>query len=166
MRIASLQRRLLGSLALATAFIASGANAAEKFVFLTDWFAQAEHGGFYQAQALDLYKQAGLDVTIVTTPDAGDAPDAGDIDVDVCLVTRIGVADRVVPERWAGSVERAKVAVLVHPGDLDAASAAAWISRALDGDRRGCGDRPGPRRPAPSGLRRRRQGGRSDRCIF
>ncbi len=78
---------------------------------------------------------AGLDVTIVTTPDAGDAPDAGDIDVDVCLVTRIGVADRVVPERWAGSVERAKVAVLVHPGDLDAASAAAWISRALDGDR-------------------------------
>ena len=64
MRIASLQRRLLGSLALAIACIAPGAHAAEKFVFLTDWFAQAEHGGFYQAQALGLYKQAGLDVTL------------------------------------------------------------------------------------------------------
>ncbi len=64
MRLASLQRRLFGSLALATAFIGSAAHAADKFVFLTDWFAQAEHGGFYQAQALGLYKQAGLDVTI------------------------------------------------------------------------------------------------------
>ena len=38
--------------------------AAEKFTFMTNWFAQAEHGGFYQAQALHLYKNAGLDVTI------------------------------------------------------------------------------------------------------
>lgn len=64
MRTASLQRRLLGSLALAFAFTSPSAQAAEKFVFLTDWFAQAEHGGFYQAQAQGLYKQAGLDVTL------------------------------------------------------------------------------------------------------
>ena len=62
MRLASLQRRLLGSLALA--LIGHTAHAADRFVFLTDWFAQAEHGGFYQAQASGLYKQAGLDVTI------------------------------------------------------------------------------------------------------
>mgnify|MGYP006154651315 FL=1 len=36
----------------------------EKLTFLTSWYAQAEHGGFYQAVATGLYKQAGLDVTI------------------------------------------------------------------------------------------------------
>jgi NitT/TauT family transport system substrate-binding protein len=30
----------------------------------TNWYAQAEHGGFYQAVATGLYKAAGLDVTI------------------------------------------------------------------------------------------------------
>ena len=40
------------------------AQAADKFTFLTNWYAQAEHGGFYQAQATGLYGKAGLDVTI------------------------------------------------------------------------------------------------------
>jgi NitT/TauT family transport system substrate-binding protein len=40
------------------------AHADDKVVFLTSWFAQAEHGGFYQALATGLYKKAGLDVTI------------------------------------------------------------------------------------------------------
>ena len=40
------------------------ANAADKVTFLTSWYAQAEHGGFYQAKATGLYDQAGLDVTI------------------------------------------------------------------------------------------------------
>ncbi len=35
-----------------------------KVTFVTDWKAQAEHGGFYQAVATGLYKKAGLDVTI------------------------------------------------------------------------------------------------------
>jgi NitT/TauT family transport system substrate-binding protein len=35
-------------------------------VFLqTDWFPQAEHGGFYQALAKGFYKEVGLDVTIL-----------------------------------------------------------------------------------------------------
>ena len=50
----------LGAL-LATASLAS---AADKVTFLTSWFAQAEHGGFYQAKATGLYEKAGLDVTI------------------------------------------------------------------------------------------------------
>ena len=33
--------------------------------FVTDWKAQAEHGGFYEALAEGLYKKRGLDVTIV-----------------------------------------------------------------------------------------------------
>ena len=42
------------------------ASAADKVTFLTSWFAQAEHGGFYQAKATGLYERAGLDVTIKT----------------------------------------------------------------------------------------------------
>jgi NitT/TauT family transport system substrate-binding protein len=38
--------------------------AADKLTFLTSWYAQAEHGGFYQAKATGLYEKAGLDVTI------------------------------------------------------------------------------------------------------
>ncbi len=40
------------------------AHATEKFTYLTNWYAEAEHGGYYQAQATGLYKQAGLDVSI------------------------------------------------------------------------------------------------------
>lgn len=36
-----------------------------KLRFVTDWKAQAEHGGFYEALALGLYKKRGLDVTIM-----------------------------------------------------------------------------------------------------
>ena len=51
--------------ALAALLAPSGAaTAADKVTFLTSWFAQAEHGGFYQAKATGLYEKAGLDVTI------------------------------------------------------------------------------------------------------
>lgn len=40
------------------------AQAQEKFTFQTNWLAQGEHGGYYQALATGLYKKAGLDVTI------------------------------------------------------------------------------------------------------
>jgi NitT/TauT family transport system substrate-binding protein len=57
---------------IAIALVATGAwigslaptLAADKVSFLTSWFAQAEHGGFYQAKATGLYEKAGLDVTI------------------------------------------------------------------------------------------------------
>ena len=53
-----------GALMLGAALAPSMASAADKITFLTSWFAQAEHGGFYQAKATGLYKKAGLDVTI------------------------------------------------------------------------------------------------------
>jgi len=40
------------------------ARAATKVRVLTNWFAEAEHGGLYQALAEGLYDKAGLDVTI------------------------------------------------------------------------------------------------------
>lgn len=36
----------------------------QRVVFATDWKAQAEQGGFYQAKAMGLYEKAGLDVRI------------------------------------------------------------------------------------------------------
>ncbi|MGZ5271023.1 MAG: ABC transporter substrate-binding protein, partial [Ramlibacter sp.] len=44
--------------------LCAGAHAQEKFTYMTNWYAQAEHGGFYQAVATGLYKKQGLDVTI------------------------------------------------------------------------------------------------------
>jgi NitT/TauT family transport system substrate-binding protein len=51
-------------LALGLALAAGGAAAQDKVTFLTSWFAQAEHGGFYQGVAKGLYRKHGLDVTI------------------------------------------------------------------------------------------------------
>jgi len=51
--------------ALCTALCAAGsALAQEKFSYMSNWYAQAEHGGFYQALATGLYKKEGLDVTL------------------------------------------------------------------------------------------------------
>ena len=44
---------------------ASSSLAQDKVSFGTNWVAQAEHGGFYQAVADGTYKKYGLDVTIV-----------------------------------------------------------------------------------------------------
>jgi NitT/TauT family transport system substrate-binding protein len=55
--------RVAGAGVLALSALGS-AHADEKFIYMTNWFAEAEHGGFYQAVATGLYKKAGLDVTI------------------------------------------------------------------------------------------------------
>src|SRR4030088_1901427 len=44
---------------------AAGAQALDKVAFGTNWVAEAEHGGFYQALADGTYREYGLDVTIV-----------------------------------------------------------------------------------------------------
>ena len=58
------------SLALAALLVAvaipAGAQtpALTKLTFATNWYAEAEHGGFYQAVAEGTYKKYGLDVTV------------------------------------------------------------------------------------------------------
>src|SRR5947209_3824772 len=44
--------------------LARGATAAETIAFGTDWKAEAEHGGYYQAVATGIYRQHGLEVTL------------------------------------------------------------------------------------------------------
>lgn len=70
---------------IAATMLACPAAAATHITFVTDWKAQAEHGGFYEAVAEGLYAKAGLDVAImeggpsVNVPQilAGDAADFG-----------------------------------------------------------------------------------------
>lgn len=62
----SILKSLSGRLAavVATGLLALPAQAQDKVTFLTSWFAQAEHGGYYQAVATGIYKKHNLDVTI------------------------------------------------------------------------------------------------------
>jgi len=58
----------IGSIALALAGAAippAAAQALDKVSFGTNWVAEGEHGGFYQALADGTYRKYGLDVTIV-----------------------------------------------------------------------------------------------------
>lgn len=63
MKTAKLLKPLTCAAMLACGLSALG-HAEEKFVYMTNWYAQAEHGGFYQAVATGLYKKHGLDVSI------------------------------------------------------------------------------------------------------
>jgi NitT/TauT family transport system substrate-binding protein len=62
MNIASLLR----ALAFAAVTVGpAGAQTLDKVTFGTNWVAEAEHGGFYQALADGTYRKYGLDVTII-----------------------------------------------------------------------------------------------------
>lgn len=67
---AGLAAALAAALALALAALLPGAAAAQtpapdRVTFATNWVAQAEHGGFYQALADGTYAKHGLDVTLL-----------------------------------------------------------------------------------------------------
>ena len=66
MKLAKLTRLLaVIALANAAAMLSAAAQALDKVSFGTNWVAEAEHGGFYQAVADGTYRRYGLDVTIV-----------------------------------------------------------------------------------------------------
>ena len=67
MPIARHYRRLaqIAGLAVAAALAASPVRSLDAVRFGTNWVAEAEHGGFYQAVADGTYRKYGLDVTIV-----------------------------------------------------------------------------------------------------
>jgi NitT/TauT family transport system substrate-binding protein len=56
--------RVLGIAALAAAALCAHAQQPMKLTMGTNWKAEAEHGGYYQAVATGIYKKYGLDVTI------------------------------------------------------------------------------------------------------
>ena len=65
MRSASLLVSLIAAMICAFPAAPAHAQALDKVSFGTNWVAEAEHGGFYQALADGTYRKYGLDVTIV-----------------------------------------------------------------------------------------------------
>jgi NitT/TauT family transport system substrate-binding protein len=60
-----LQALTIAASALVAAFAPASSQTLDKVSFGTNWVAEAEHGGFFQAVADGTYKTYGLDVTIV-----------------------------------------------------------------------------------------------------
>jgi len=119
---ASVKRSLVLSLALSAATMA--AQAQEKFSYLTNWFAQAEHGGYYQAVATGLYKAAGLDVTIkmggpqvngMQLMAAGQADCFMGYDVQTMKSWEQGISAVTV----AASFQKDAAVLIGHPGVVD-----------------------------------------------
>jgi NitT/TauT family transport system substrate-binding protein len=56
--------RVSSAVLLAAALAAAPGAALDKVTLATNWKAEAEHGGFYQAIATGIYRRHGLDVTL------------------------------------------------------------------------------------------------------
>jgi len=120
----ALSRLLPGSLyGLAlTALVAAPAGAADKVTFATNWVAEAEHGGFYQAIADGTYAKYNLDVTI--RPGGPQANErvllpAGRIEflmggnmIQAFSAVKEGIPTKVV----AGIMQKEPQVLLAHPG--------------------------------------------------
>src|SRR5512135_2614019 len=110
--------------ALAAILVAAFAHAApaqERIVFATDWLAQAEHGGFYQALADGLYRQAGLDVTIrMGGPQVNGMQllAAGQLDIAMAdgLQVLAAVEQGVPLTAFAATFQKNPTVIIAHPG--------------------------------------------------
>ena len=100
---------------------ASPVLAQDKIVFATDWFAQAEHGGFYQALAEGTYRKHGLDVTIkMGGPQVNGLQllAAGQIDVAMAdgLQVLSAVEQSVPLVAFAATFQKNPTVIIAHPG--------------------------------------------------
>jgi NitT/TauT family transport system substrate-binding protein len=109
------------ALASAAMAIALHAQPLDKIVFATDWLAQAEHGGFYQAVAEGLYKKHGLDVTIrMGGPQVNGLQllAAGQLDVVMgdALQVLSAVEQGVPVTAIAATFQKNPTVIIAHPG--------------------------------------------------
>jgi len=107
--------------ALLFAAYAGVAAAQERIVFATDWLAQAEHGGFYQAVAEGTYRKHGLDVTIkMGGPQVNGMQllAAGQLDVAMAdgLQVLSAVENGVPLTAIAATFQKNPTVIIAHPG--------------------------------------------------
>ena len=95
---------------------------ATKIVFATDWRAEAEHGGFYQALATGEYMRRGLDVTILQGGPAVNVPQllaSGSVDMGMgsnsFLVLNLAAAKAPV-KAVAAYMQKDPQVLLAHEG--------------------------------------------------
>jgi NitT/TauT family transport system substrate-binding protein len=117
-----IERALRTGLALALSIAAvASAQPLERLVFATDWLAQAEHGGFYQALAEGTYRKHGLDVTIrMGGPQVNGLQllAAGQLDVamaDALQVTS-AIEQKVPLTAIAATFQKNPTVIIAHPG--------------------------------------------------
>jgi len=118
--MSALAPRFLLSLALALA-VPAHAQTPDRLVFATDWLAQAEHGGFYQALAEGIYRKHGLDVTIrMGGPQVNGLQllAAGQLDVAMADALQVASAieQKVPVTAIAATFQKNPTAIIAHPG--------------------------------------------------
>jgi NitT/TauT family transport system substrate-binding protein len=110
---------------LLCAFVAAVAGAhaqpPARIVFATDWLAQAEHGGFYQALAEGTYRKHGLDVTIrMGGPQVNGLQllAAGQLDIVMADALQVlAAAEQKVPiVAIAATFQKNPTVIIAHPG--------------------------------------------------
>ena len=113
---------LLRFFALAVAMAVSAVTAAQdKLTFSTDWLAEAEHGGYYQAQANGTYKRYGLDVTLKSGGPQINGLQllaAGRLDVVMADALQVisAVEQRVPVTAIAATFQKNPTVIIAHPG--------------------------------------------------
>ena len=117
-------KRILPGLLFAASLALSAsapAQAPDRIVFATDWLAQAEHGGFYQALAEGAYRKHGLDVTIrMGGPQVNGLQllAAGKLDVVMgdALQVVSAIEQKVPVTAIAATFQKNPTAIIAHPG--------------------------------------------------
>ncbi len=115
---------------LGVALALPGAASAESVAFGTDWKAEAEHGGFYQAIATGIYKRYGLDVTLRPGgPQVNHAQllAAGVLDFNIAsnsFVPLNFVREQIPMVAVAAIFEKDPSVLIAHPGQGDDSLAA------------------------------------------
>ena len=113
-------RRMLFAIALGAAATAH-AQPLERIVFATDWLAQAEHGGFYQAVAEGIYRKYGLDVVIrMGGPQVNGLQLLAARQLDVVMADALQIlsaAEQKVPiTAIAATFQKNPTVIIAHPG--------------------------------------------------
>ncbi|MFO1310481.1 MAG: ABC transporter substrate-binding protein [Burkholderiales bacterium] len=116
-----MQRLTRALAALLLAALPPLAAAQDRIVFATDWLAQAEHGGFYQAVAEGLYRKHGLDVTIrMGGPQVNGLQLLAANQIDVAMADALQVlsaVEQAVPVVGiAATFQKNPTVIIAHPG--------------------------------------------------
>ncbi len=114
---------ILRAFAAALLFVPTPSSALDKVTFATNWRAEAEHGGFYQALADGTYAKYGLDVTIVQGgPQANNrlllAAGRIDFDMGANMIQAFNAAAQNVPiVAVAAMFQKDPFILMSHPGE-------------------------------------------------
>ena len=114
--------RLLGlALMLLTGVVPAQAQALQKIVFSTDWLAEAEHGGYYQALADGTYRKYGLDVTIrMGGPQVNGLQLLAAGQIDIAMADALQVVSAVEQDvpvvAIAATFQKNPTVLIAHPG--------------------------------------------------